>query len=452
MKEKKENNRKASRVTGSRQRPGIVAIVLLVLCACFLSCMYKQYPNNPLEKILKLDDPKNVQSEHDFFEMYQKEFFTPEEIQQLNEFGGDYSTNDVYEAIGEKREVGTTIVFQRMHDVYLDGYAYLQTGIKRIVAYIGYLGYEFKRVKFGRKLDFHLMKRIPYFRDPQRLQINVETDSGNVQSLFILVPYIYEITGVVDSMEVNADEPFQISVNTDGMVDIMIYNKSPIAGEDRINVISKSVDNAQIPVVFTKEDMDELQTGFAYVSISARNQLQFEKIETFVAEKKLTVKMILNTHGHCDHVADNAHLQRTFKAPILIHHADEWRIQQPLKEAFPIPFHVEPTKATTLLKERDFLTLSENIGLEVLETPGHSKGSVCFFERRKKLLFCGDVLFKESIGRYDFIDSDFDELMNSIQKLLLLGDNVKVFPGHGKPTTLGHERMHNPFLQTFRKK
>jgi hydroxyacylglutathione hydrolase len=162
--------------------------------------------------------------------------------------------------------------------------------------------------------------------------------------------------------------------------------------------------------------------------------------------RRFRIEYILNTHGHFDHSADNYPLQRATQAPILIHPSDEWRLTEPYKEPFPIPFPITPTRASTYLKDGDRLRVG-SLEFEVLYTPGHTLGSVCFYEPHHKVLFSGDTLFKDSVGRWDFVDGDLYALTRSLARLMTLPDDVRVYPGHGEPTTIGRERTMNPFIQ-----
>ena len=105
---------------------------------------------------------------------------------------------------------------------------------------------------------------------------------------------------------------------------------------------------------------------------------------------------------------------------------------------------ITTAQADVLLKDGDVITIG-NISLKVLHTPGHSKGGICLLG--DGVVFSGDTLFFESIGRYDFPDSSGEALRESIQKkLFTLPDSTKVYTGHGGPTTIGHEKKHNPFF------
>jgi hydroxyacylglutathione hydrolase len=160
-----------------------------------------------------------------------------------------------------------------------------------------------------------------------------------------------------------------------------------------------------------------------------------------------TIKLMLATHGHYDHILAAAELKELTGAPFYIHRntpqlagfADDPFIAQIFP---PIP---KPDRR--LLDETEHLEL-DSLRFETLFTPGHSPDHVCFFMREHNLLFGGDCLFAGSIGRTDLPYGDHATLMNSIfDKLIPLGDSVHVLPGHMQPTTIERERRTNPFLQ-----
>jgi len=101
-----------------------------------------------------------------------------------------------------------------------------------------------------------------------------------------------------------------------------------------------------------------------------------------------------------------------------------------------------------LVKDQDIISIGEEISLKVLHTPGHTPGGVCYHLEKEKLLFAGDTLFAESIGRTDFPGGSYATLIHGIkEKLLILPDETKVFPGHGPETTISWEKDHNPFIR-----
>lgn len=154
------------------------------------------------------------------------------------------------------------------------------------------------------------------------------------------------------------------------------------------------------------------------------------------AANGLRIHLIGNTHGHIDHVFDNAALQRAVEAPIGIHPDDAYR----LSLRSPSGFELEPSEPGRELRDGDQLTFGELL-LEVLHTPGHTEGSVCLYERRIGILLSGDTLFAGSFGRTDLAGGNDDAMVASLGRLSdVLPDTVRVLPGHGPETTVGRER------------
>jgi len=158
-----------------------------------------------------------------------------------------------------------------------------------------------------------------------------------------------------------------------------------------------------------------------------------ERIFDEVFSSRLRVKFILNTHGHPDHTSGNKATKNATGAPIMIHEYDA-------------PMLVDPS-ADRILHEGDVVRLGKVV-LRVLHTPGHSRGSISLLG--DNVVFSGDTLWAGTIGRFDLPGGSGKDLMRSLQnRLLVLPDHVKVYPGHGPATTIGEERRNNPFLQDF---
>jgi hydroxyacylglutathione hydrolase len=167
----------------------------------------------------------------------------------------------------------------------------------------------------------------------------------------------------------------------------------------------------------------------------------------WLESRDVELKLLLLTHGHFDHIPDVAKIKRRFGCPIGCHPATAPMISDPeFFRGFGFELEIDPVKPDFFVEEtpaRTFLDLE----LRVLEVPGHCPGSLCFFSRKDELLIGGDVLFAGSIGRGDLPGGDTDLLIEGIRKKLLpLGDDVTVLPGHGPRTTIGRERLTNPFL------
>ncbi len=172
-----------------------------------------------------------------------------------------------------------------------------------------------------------------------------------------------------------------------------------------------------------------------------------ENIMKEVDKNNLQIRYIINTHGHPDHTTGNGIIKKTTGASILIHKYDAPRLVsagENLSRMF--GFHSVSPPADKMLDEGDVVQVGE-VRLKVLHTPGHSRGSISLLGQ--DAVFTGDTLFAGSIGRYDFADSSFKEIMVSLKKLSTLPDYLKVYPGHGPTTTIGEEKRRNPFLQNI---
>jgi len=170
-----------------------------------------------------------------------------------------------------------------------------------------------------------------------------------------------------------------------------------------------------------------------------------DRILYALAESRLTAKLIINTHGHFDHVSANKRLKEVTGAPILIHHLDAPMLDQLSSSAAAWGLAADDSPAPDReIKDGDEVTFG-NITLTVIHTPGHTTGGISLYN--EDYVFVGDTLFAGSIGRTDFPGGSFETLKESIQqKLFTLSDDLKVYPGHNQPTTIGEEKRFNPFV------
>jgi hydroxyacylglutathione hydrolase len=174
-----------------------------------------------------------------------------------------------------------------------------------------------------------------------------------------------------------------------------------------------------------------------------------EKMLTdFVSTSGLTPVLLLNTHCHLDHIFGNRFIYKTYGLTLHIH-----RLEKPVLDMGPasgqmwqLPFENYDAELN-FIKEDEGIRIGEDV-LHVLFTPGHSPGSVSFYNKEEKFIISGDVLFNGSIGRTDLPGASFDILEESIRtKLYTLPEDVIVYPGHGESTTIGDERKTNPFVK-----
>ncbi|MHB9074721.1 MAG: MBL fold metallo-hydrolase [Desulfobaccales bacterium] len=172
-----------------------------------------------------------------------------------------------------------------------------------------------------------------------------------------------------------------------------------------------------------------------------------DEILDLLNRNKFQLKLIIDTHGHFDHVDANQPLKEATGAKIAIHEADAQMLDKPSAEAmFFTGNRLRTSQADILLKENDILTFGQ-YRLKVLHTPGHTPGGISLVLEDHTYVYVGDLLFAGSIGRTDFPGGSYDALINAVKtKIFPLGDNYSVYPGHGPVTTVGQERKHNPFF------
>ncbi|MCU0321595.1 MAG: MBL fold metallo-hydrolase [Chitinophagaceae bacterium] len=173
-----------------------------------------------------------------------------------------------------------------------------------------------------------------------------------------------------------------------------------------------------------------------------------EKLKQFLTENSLKPIHLLNTHCHLDHVFGNKFIHTTFGLELHIHANEQLVLQYaPTSgQKWGLPFD-NYNGNLHFLNEGDMIRVDED-ELEVLLTPGHSPGSICFYCKQQNFVIGGDVLFYESIGRTDLPGGNHETLLTSIrEKLFVLPKETVVYNGHGQSTTIGHELLHNPFLQ-----
>lgn len=173
-----------------------------------------------------------------------------------------------------------------------------------------------------------------------------------------------------------------------------------------------------------------------------------EELSRVIEERNLRPVRLINTHCHLDHVFGNRYVADTYELPLEIH-----ALEQAVLDAVPqVCMHYGLPPAAPSPAPARYIEAGETIffgesRLQALLCPGHSPGSLCFYEQQEGFIIAGDVLFYGSIGRTDLPGGNHDALIASIRRELMpLPDKVRVYPGHGPATTIGFERTNNPFL------
>ncbi len=176
--------------------------------------------------------------------------------------------------------------------------------------------------------------------------------------------------------------------------------------------------------------------------------MERSQLAGFIAEGGLKPVRLINTHCHLDHIFGNAFVSEKYNLGLEMHEGEllvlNFAPQTAMMYAIPMENSPQPTR---FIEEGEVISFGST-QLRAILTPGHSPASLSFFCESDNFAIVGDVLFKDSIGRTDLPGGNFDTLTASIkEKLFPLGDDVRVYPGHGPATTIGEEKLSNPFLQ-----
>jgi len=172
-----------------------------------------------------------------------------------------------------------------------------------------------------------------------------------------------------------------------------------------------------------------------------------ELLFDIINKRNLRVVGIVLTHTHWDHSGDAYLLRQLTGAPVMVHRDDEYRLLKPNENTvMMLPLEIEGCKPDRYLTDGESLLLGDNV-FEVRHTPGHTEGGICLVNHKEKIAFAGDTIFKQSIGRTDLPGGSTELILNSIKdKIMTLDDDYILFCGHGPSTTVGEERIYNPFL------
>ncbi|QHQ61199.1 MBL fold metallo-hydrolase [Anaerocolumna sedimenticola] len=173
---------------------------------------------------------------------------------------------------------------------------------------------------------------------------------------------------------------------------------------------------------------------------------QASVITNLLKEQGLHPVAILLTHGHFDHIMAAEEVAKYYHIPVIAGEAEKELLADPdLNGGYMIRKNIT-LKADQLIQDKDQITLA-GLKIQMIHTPGHTAGGMCYYFDKEKILISGDTLFLESVGRTDLPTGNAKTLIESIkQKLMVLPDDVMVCPGHGDRTTIGYERTHNPYV------
>lgn len=174
---------------------------------------------------------------------------------------------------------------------------------------------------------------------------------------------------------------------------------------------------------------------------------EFAAINNVISKNGLTLKYLVNTHCHIDHVLGVSELLQKYNVDFLAHKEEETSLKTLVQYA--VMFGVEMTEAPAIsryLSEADTLTFGKTT-LQVVHTPGHTPGGICLYAHEQGVIFTGDTLFQGSIGRTDLPGGSYNAIIHSIStKLFTLPSSVVAYPGHGSSTNIAFEKQNNPFF------
>ena len=194
---------------------------------------------------------------------------------------------------------------------------------------------------------------------------------------------------------------------------------------------------------------DEERTGCAVVDPGMWRPAEREELFGYLDREGLRPGKILLTHGHFDHVLGVSSLMERYGSEVFMHPKDAARVTE--SNIFTTALQLDPLPPFhfTEIHEGDHVAVG-NLDFEVMEVPGHTGGSVAWIDREDRILFSGDTIMKDCIGRTDLPGGEYDDLIRSIMdKIMGLDGDFTLLPGHGSETTVGYEAVHNPFLVPF---
>lgn len=192
---------------------------------------------------------------------------------------------------------------------------------------------------------------------------------------------------------------------------------------------------------------DDSTKEAAVIDPGCYDDYEKDELKSFIDSEKLNLKLLLNTHCHIDHILGVSFIKENYNPKYLIPEKDLPLHNNAVSQGQMFGFELNPLPEPDEFLSEDNLVKIGNEEIKPLFTPGHTAGEYCFYSTKNKICITGDVLFHQSIGRTDLWGGNYDTLIESIKKkLLILPDDTKIFPGHGIESTIGIERKQNPFL------
>lgn len=185
----------------------------------------------------------------------------------------------------------------------------------------------------------------------------------------------------------------------------------------------------------------------AVIDPGCNSESERDELQKFIKENSITLKYLINTHCHIDHIFGNAFIKNNYDVKFIAPEEDSFLLKNAVEQAEMFAVKMEPSpEPEEFIYDGMAIDLGD-IKNEFLFTPGHTPGEYSIYFEDEKICFTGDVLFKEGIGRTDLSGGNTDTILNSIKtRLLTLPHDTKIYPGHGEESTILHEKQNNPFL------
>lgn len=226
----------------------------------------------------------------------------------------------------------------------------------------------------------------------------------------------------------------------------MILNVPPVKDKEAKKVSMSNFRMKTLVLGMIRTNCYIISNGDTREAIVIDPAAEADVIEQYLKANDLVCKAILLTHGHFDHILAVEELSQAVHATIYAGEAEAALLKDPLLNSSRNMYQDVSLSADVWLKDQQQLELA-GFSIKVIHTPGHTVGGVCYYFEGQGILLSGDTLFYESIGRADLPTGDASALVDAIlSKLMRLEDSVKVYPGHGQSTTIGHERKNNVYL------